>query len=145
MNYPDKVKIVEAGPRDGLQNEKKNITTQNKIELVERLSKAGVRFIEAAAFVSPKWVPKMADSGDVMKQLKRQSGVVYSALTPNLKGFKAALAAQVDEVAIFGAASETFSQKNINCSISESLQRFDPVTKQQKKQVCRCGDIYLAC
>ena len=114
MNYPDKVKIVEVGPRDGLQNEKKNITTQNKIELVERLAKAGVRFIETAAFVSPKWVPKMADSGDVMKQLKRESGVVYSALTPNMKGFNAALAAQVDEVAIFGAASETFSQKNIN-------------------------------
>ena len=133
MKYPDKVKIVEVGPRDGLQNEKNNITTQNKIELVERLSKAGVRFIEAAAFVSPKWVPKMADSGDVMKQLKRQSGVVYSALTPNMKGFNAALAAQVDEVAIFGAASETFSQKNINCSISESLQRFDPVTKAAKK------------
>ena len=133
MNYPDKVKIVEVGPRDGLQNEKKNITTQNKIELVERLSKAGVRFIEAAAFVSPKWVPKMADSGDVMKQLKRESGVVYSALTPNMKGFNAALAAQVDEVAIFGAASETFSKKNINCSISESIQRFDPVTKAARK------------
>ena len=125
MKYPDKVKIVEVGPRDGLQNETKNITTQNKIELVERLAKAGVRFIEAAAFVSPKWVPKMADSGDVMKQLKRESGVVYSALTPNMKGFNAALAAQVDEVAIFGAASETFSQKNTNCSIEESLKRFE--------------------
>ena len=133
MRYPDKVKIVEVGPRDGLQNEASNVTTQVKIELVERLAKAGVKFIEAAAFVSPKWVPKMADSGDVMKRIKRQADVVYSALIPNMNGFNAAVDAQADEVAVFGSASETFSQKNINCSIDESLQRFEPVAQAANK------------
>jgi hydroxymethylglutaryl-CoA lyase len=127
MNYPDKVKIVDVGPRDGLQNEAHDISTSTKVELVDRLTKAGLQFIEAAAFVSPMWVPKMADSGDVMAAIERRDGVVYSVLTPNMKGFEAAVAAKADEVAVFGAASETFSNKNINCSIEESLQRFVPV------------------
>ena len=127
MKYPDKVKIVDVGPRDGLQNEPSDISTETKVELVNRLSAAGLKFIEAAAFVSPKWVPKMADSGDVMKWIERREGVVYSVLTPNMKGFKAAQEARADEVSVFGAASETFSQKNINCTIEESLQRFEPV------------------
>ena len=127
MKYPDKVKIVDVGPRDGLQNEPSDISTETKVELVNRLSAAGLKFIEAAAFVSPKWVPKMADSGVVMEWIERREGVVYSVLTPNMKGFKAAQKARADEVSVFGAASETFSQKNINCSIEESLQRFEPV------------------
>ncbi|MBM08422.1 MAG: hydroxymethylglutaryl-CoA lyase [Magnetovibrio sp.] len=133
MKLPDKVKIVEVGPRDGLQNEITSITTEIKVELIERLANAGVKFIEAAAFVSPRWVPKMADSGEVMNRVNRQSNVVYSALTPNLKGFYAALEAKVDEVAIFAAASETFSERNINCSIDESLQRFNQVTEAAKR------------
>ena len=133
MKLPDKVKIVEVGPRDGLQNEITSITTEVKVELIERLANAGVKFIEAAAFVSPRWVPKMADSGEVMNRVNRQTNVVYSALTPNLKGFYAALEAKADEVAIFAAASETFSERNINCSIDESLQRFNQVTEAAKR------------
>ncbi len=132
MKLPDKVKIVEVGPRDGLQNEVTSIKTEVKVELIERLANAGVKFIEAAAFVSPRWVPKMADSGEVMKRINRQSNVVYSALTPNLKGFNAALESKVNEVAIFAAASESFSKKNINCSIDESFQRFEAVTEAAK-------------
>jgi hydroxymethylglutaryl-CoA lyase len=127
MKYPKRVKIVDVGPRDGLQNEPAEISTETKIELVERLADAGLRCIEAGAFVSPKWVPKMADSADVMARINRKPGVVYSVLTPNLKGFEGAVAARADEVAVFGAASEAFSQKNINCSIAESLDRFKPV------------------
>jgi len=132
MRYPDKVKIVDVGPRDGLQNEPADITTETKVELVDRLGRAGLSFIEAGAFVSPKWVPKMADSADVMARIQRREGVVYSVLTPNMKGFEAALAADADEVAVFGAASESFSQKNINCSIAESLERFQPVCDAAK-------------
>jgi hydroxymethylglutaryl-CoA lyase len=132
MNFPKRVKIVDVGPRDGLQNEPADITTETKIELVERLADAGLRFIEAGAFVSPKWVPKMADSADVMARIERRPGVVYSVLTPNLKGFEGAVAARADEVAVFGAASEAFSQKNINCSIAESLERFQPVCDAAK-------------
>ena len=117
---PKAVKIVEVGPRDGLQNEKQTIAAEIKIDLVNRLTAAGFPNIEAASFVSPKWVPQMATSTDVMNAISRKPGTIYSALVPNMKGFEAALAARVDEVVIFGAASEAFSQKNINCSIAES-------------------------
>ncbi|ALS98330.1 hydroxymethylglutaryl-CoA lyase [Lacimicrobium alkaliphilum] len=125
--YPKEVKIVEVGPRDGLQNEKGQIALADKVALVENLADAGLNMVETGSFVSPKWVPQMADSGEVFAAIKRKPGVTYSALTPNLKGFEAALAAGADEMAIFGAASESFTQKNINCSISESLERFAPV------------------
>jgi len=121
------VKIVEVGPRDGLQNEKLPIAVDVKVGLIERLVAAGVTQIEAASFVSPKWVPQMAGSGEVMQRVPRLPGVTYSALTPNLKGLEAAIAASCDEVAVFAAASEAFSQRNINCSIAESLERFVPV------------------
>lgn len=124
MALPEQVKIVEVSPRDGLQNEKEFIPTAVKIELVNRLSDAGFPNVEAVSFVSPKWVPQMADGADVMAGIQRKPGTLYSALTPNLRGFEAALAAGVDEVVIFGAASEAFSQKNINCSIAESIDRF---------------------
>jgi hydroxymethylglutaryl-CoA lyase len=134
---PKKVKIVEVGPRDGLQNEKQEVTAATKIELVNRLSAAGFQNVEAASFVSPKWVPQMATSADVMAGIARKPGVIYSALTPNMKGFEAALAAKADEVVIFGAASEAFSQKNINCSIAESIDRFAPVAAEAKKHGMR--------
>ena len=118
MTLPTQVKLVEVGPRDGLQNEKETIPAEVKIELVDRLTDAGFVNIEAASFVSPKWVPQMATSAEVMDKIRRKPGVIYSALTPNMKGFEAALAAQADEVVIFGAASEAFSQRNINCSIA---------------------------
>lgn len=124
-----KVKMVEVGPRDGLQNEKEFVPTEVKVELINRLTDAGFPNIEAASFVSPKWVPQMADGSDVMAKIQRKEGVIYSALTPNMKGFEAALAAGADEVVIFGAASEAFSQKNINCSIAESIARFEPVAE----------------
>ncbi|MDD9876922.1 MAG: hydroxymethylglutaryl-CoA lyase [Magnetovibrio sp.] len=127
MQLPDKVKIVEMGPRDGLQNEAETVPCGVKVELIDRLTATGLQFIEAGSFVSPKWVPQMADSADVMAGIARKPGVVYSVLTPNMKGFEAAVAADADEVAIFGAASEAFSKKNINCSIEESLARFEPV------------------
>lgn len=126
-HFPSKVSIVEVGARDGLQNEKAVLSSKDKIRLVNLLSASGLKRIEAGSFVSPKWVPQMADSDEVFEGISRVKEVVYSALTPNLKGFEAALAVGVDEVAIFGAASESFSQKNINCSISESLKRFEPV------------------
>lgn len=129
MNLPDYVKIVEVSPRDGLQNEKSEVSTADKIELVDRLSAAGFPNIEAASFVSPKWIPQMADSAQVMAGIKRNSTIIYSVLTPNMKGFDAAMAAGADEVVIFGAASESFSQRNINCSIAESLERFEPVAQ----------------
>ena len=132
MALPTKVKIVEVGPRDGLQNEKETIPADIKIELVNRLTDAGLPNIEAASFVSPKWVPQMATSAEVMEKIRRKPGVIYSVLTPNMKGFEAALAAKADEVVIFGAASEAFSQKNINCSIAESIARFEPVAKAAK-------------
>ncbi|ALM90945.1 Hydroxymethylglutaryl-CoA lyase [Alteromonas stellipolaris LMG 21856] len=126
-HFPSKVSIVEVGARDGLQNEKAILSAKDKIHLVNLLNASGLKRIEAGSFVSPKWVPQMADSDEVFKGISRVKEVIYSALTPNLKGFEAALAVGVDEVAIFGAASESFSQKNINCSISESLKRFEPV------------------
>ncbi len=124
MNLPSKVRLVEVGPRDGLQNEKQPISVADKIQLVNDLNAAGLSTIEVGSFVSPKWVPQMAGSAEVFTGIERKPGVVYQALTPNLKGFEAALAAGADEVAVFAAASEAFSQKNINCSISESLERF---------------------
>ena len=127
MKLPAKVKIVEVGPRDGLQNEKEVVPTATKIELIERLAEAGVRVIEATSFVSPKWVPQMGDNAAVMRGIKRHAATVYPVLTPNLQGFDAAIEAGATEVAIFGAASESFSRKNINCSIAESLKRFEPI------------------
>ncbi|WP_338861750.1 hydroxymethylglutaryl-CoA lyase [Mycetohabitans rhizoxinica] len=130
---PGWVKIVEVGPRDGLQAEKVQVPTDVKVGLLDRLSAAGFANIEAASFVSPKWVPQMADGADVMARIQRRAGTLYSALTPNMQGLEAALAARVDEVVIFGAASEAFSQRNINCSIAESLARFAPVAKAAKE------------
>ena len=127
MNLPKRVRIVEVGPRDGLQNEKKEVPTEIKLELIERLADAGLPAVEATAFVSPKWIPQMADHIEVLERIRRKPGVDYPVLTPNLKGFEAARAAGATEVAIFGAASEAFSRKNINCSIAESLERFRPV------------------
>ena len=131
MAFPQQVRIVEMAPRDGLQNEPGPvIATETKVELINRLSATGLRHIEAASFVSPKWVPQMGDAAQVMAQIERVPGVVYSALTPNLKGLEAAIAADVEEVAVFSAASEAFTQKNINCSIAESLDRFAPLVEQ---------------
>jgi hydroxymethylglutaryl-CoA lyase len=127
MNLPKHVRIVEVGPRDGLQNEKGEVPTAVKLELIERLADAGLPAVEATAFVSPKWIPQMADHTEVLERVRRKPGVSYPVLTPNLKGFEAARAAGATEVAIFGAASEAFSRKNINCSIAESLERFRPV------------------
>ncbi|SIT80852.1 hydroxymethylglutaryl-CoA lyase [Mycetohabitans sp. B4] len=132
-SLPGRVKIVEVGPRDGLQAEKSQVSTDVKVELIDRLSAAGFTNIEAASFVSPKWVPQMADGADVMARIQRRAGTLYSALTPNMKGLEVALAARLDEVVIFGAASEAFSQHNINCSIAESLARFTPVAKVAKE------------
>ncbi len=123
------VTIVEVGPRDGLQNEQRPIPAANKIELIDLLSAVGFGRIEAASFVSPKWVPQMADGAEVMAGITRRPGTSYAALTPNMKGYEAARAAKADEVAIFGAASESFIQKNINCSIAESIERFRPVAQ----------------
>lgn len=134
MKIPKKVRIVEVGPRDGLQNEKALIPTQVKIQLIEDLVGAGLSYIEAGSFVNPKWVPQMADSAEVFSGIQRQPGVTYAALTPNLQGFERALAAGANEVAIFAAASESFSQKNINCSIAESLQRFEVLTAAAQTQ-----------
>lgn len=127
MTLPSHVKIVEVGPRDGLQNEKEVVPTETKIELINRLADAGVRVIEATSFVSPKWVPQMADNAAVMLGIKRHTATVYPVLTPNLQGFDSAIQAGASEVAIFAAASESFSRKNINCSIAESLKRFEPI------------------
>ncbi|XP_053123095.1 hydroxymethylglutaryl-CoA lyase, mitochondrial isoform X1 [Hemicordylus capensis] len=131
--FPKYVKIVEVGPRDGLQNEKNLVPTQVKIDLIDMLSETGLSVIEATSFVSPKWVPQMADHTEVMQGIQKAPGISYPVLTPNLKGFQAALAAGAKEVSIFGAASELFTKKNINCSIEESLQRFDDVLKAAKE------------
>jgi hydroxymethylglutaryl-CoA lyase len=128
------IKIVEVGPRDGLQNEPREVPTAVKVELIERLADAGLQAVEATAFVSPKWIPQMADHTEVLERIRRKPGVSYPVLTPNLKGLEAARAAGATEVAIFGAASETFSRKNINCSIAESLERFKPVVEAAQKQ-----------
>ena len=129
MELPQRVKLVEVGPRDGLQNEKQPVPASVKIELVHRLQEAGLTDIEVTSFVSPKWVPQMADNAEVMAGIARKPGVRYSVLTPNLQGFDAAVRTRPDEIAVFGAASEAFSQKNINCSIVESIERFRPVVQ----------------
>ncbi|SDR47945.1 hydroxymethylglutaryl-CoA lyase [Paraburkholderia fungorum] len=139
-----KVRIVEVGPRDGLQNEPSFVPTATKVELIRRLMKAGVIAIEAAAFVSPKWVPQMADGAQVLREIERREGVVLSALVPNLKGFDAALEARCDEVAVFAAASESFSQKNINCSVDESIDRFEPVVERARQEGVRVRG-YVSC
>jgi hydroxymethylglutaryl-CoA lyase len=133
MQFPESVKIVEVAPRDGLQNEKEFIPTEVKVELVNRLANAGFQNVESASFVSPKWVPQMADGAAVMAAITRRPGTIYSVLTPNLRGFHDAAQAGVDEVVIFGAASEAFSQRNINCSIAESIARFEPVADAAKR------------
>ncbi len=133
MTIPSRVKLVDVGPRDGLQNEKQTVPAAIKIELVHRLQDAGLTEIEVTSFVSPKWVPQMADNAEVMAGLQRKAGVRYSALTPNMKGFEAALLSKPDEIVVFAAASEAFSQKNINCSIEESIERFAPVVEAARK------------
>jgi len=144
MALPTQVRIVDVGPRDGLQNEPDAIGTATKLELIDRLGAAGLTHIEAASFVSPRWVPQMADHREVMTGLVRRPGVTYSALTPNLKGLEAALECGVEEVAVFAAASESFSQKNINCSIAESLARFEPVLERAKQAKVRVRG-YVSC
>ena len=133
MSLPKHVKMVEVGPRDGLQNEKAEISVATRIELVDRLSASGLPVIEAGSFVSPKWVPQMAASEEVLGGIQRRPGTVYSALTPNMQGYTRAVAARADEVAVFGAASESFTRKNINCSIEESLERFRPLVQQAQQ------------
>jgi len=129
MKYPKRVKMVEVGPRDGLQNEPGSVPTDVKVALIDRLSDAGLQVVEAGSFVSPKWVPQMADTAEVMARIRRKPGATYPVLVPNMKGLEAALAAKAEEIAIFGAATEAFSKRNINCSIAESLQRFEPVCR----------------
>ena len=138
MKYPSKVKLVDVGPRDGLQNEKGAVPASVKIELVHRLQDAGLTEIEVTSFVSPKWVPQMADAAEVMAGIQRKPGVRYSVLTPNMKGFEAAVLSKPDEIVVFAAASEAFSQRNINCSIAESIERFRPVVA-----AARANDIYV--
>ncbi|WP_455556644.1 hydroxymethylglutaryl-CoA lyase [Comamonas sp.] len=138
MSYPTRVKLVEVGPRDGLQNEKQPVPAATKIELVHRLQAAGCKEIEVTSFVSPKWVPQMADNAEVMNGITRLPGVRYSVLTPNMKGYEAAALTRPDEIVVFGAASEAFSQKNINCSIAESIERFAPVV-----EAARAAGIYV--
>ncbi|NMX59277.1 hydroxymethylglutaryl-CoA lyase [Pseudomonas sp. WS 5146] len=133
MSLPSYVRLVEVGPRDGLQNEAQPISVADKVQLVDALSSAGLSYIEVGSFVSPKWVPQMAGSAEVFAQIQRTPGVTYGALAPNLRGFEDALAAGVKEVAVFAAASEAFSQRNINCSISDSLERFAPIMTAAKQ------------
>ena len=133
MSLPSHVRLVEVGPRDGLQNEAQPISVADKVQLVDALSAAGLSYIEVGSFVSPKWVPQMAGSAEVFAQIQRKPGVTYGALAPNLRGFDDALAAGVKEVAVFAAASEAFSQRNINCSINESLERFAPIMAAAKQ------------
>lgn len=144
MNLPTSVRLVEVGPRDGLQNEKQPISVANKVRLVDDLTAAGLSYVEVGSFVSPKWVPQMAGSAEVFAGIRRKPGITYAALTPNLKGFEAALEARVEEVAVFAAASEAFSQKNINCSIAESLQRFVPLMEAAKAANVRVRG-YVSC
>jgi len=138
------IRVVEVGPRDGLQNEPGEVPTAVKIELIERLADAGLPAVEATAFVSPKWIPQMADHTEVLERIRRKAGVAYPVLAPNLKGFEAARAAGAEEVAVFGAASEAFSKKNINCSIDESLDRFRPIVSEAKKYNIRVRG-YVSC
>jgi hydroxymethylglutaryl-CoA lyase len=144
IELPKHVRLVEVGPRDGLQNEKQPVPAAVKIELVQRLQAAGLKEIEVTSYVSPKWVPQMAGSAEVFAQIQQKPGVTYAALTPNMQGFEAAMLAGVKEVAVFAAASEAFSQKNINCSIAESLERFVPVMDAAREQGIRVRG-YVSC
>lgn len=144
MRYPRSVKLVDVAPRDGLQNEPVHVPTDVKVGLIERLAEAGLRVVEATSFVSPKWVPQMADAAEVMARIRRKPGVGYPVLVPNLKGLEAALAAGAEEIAVFGAASEAFSRRNINCSIDESLDRFAPVCEQALARGLRVRG-YISC
>ena len=141
---PSRVRIVEMGPRDGLQNEARAVPTAVKLELIHRLVDAGLPAVEATAFVSPKWVPQMADNADVMRGLKRKPGINYPVLVPNLKGLETALEVGVDEIAVFGAATEAFSKRNINCTIAESLERFRPVVEAALAKKVRVRG-YISC
>lgn len=144
QQLPQQIKIVEVSPRDGLQNETGLVDVKDKVKLIEMLSAAGVKHIEATGFVSPKWVPQLADAAAVCAALKPQQGVHYSALTPNMKGFEAALTAGIKEVAVFTAASQSFTQKNINCSIEESFQRFEPILQEAKRHNIKVRG-YVSC
>jgi hydroxymethylglutaryl-CoA lyase len=144
MTLPTRVRLVEVGPRDGLQNEKALVPAEVKVALIDLLTDAGLPAIEATSFVSPKWVPQMSDAADVMARIRRRPGVRYPVLTPNLKGFDGALAAGADEVAVFVAASETFSQKNINCTIAQSLERVQPVFEAARTHGVRVRG-YVSC
>ncbi|MBU0888217.1 MAG: hydroxymethylglutaryl-CoA lyase [Alphaproteobacteria bacterium] len=144
MALPSRVKIVEVGPRDGLQNEAQIIPAAVKIALIDRLSAAGLKVVESGSFVSPKWVPQMADTAEVLAGISKKPGTVYPVLVPNLKGLEGALAAGVMEIAVFGAASESFSQRNINCSIAESLERFRPVVETALQNDIRVRG-YISC
>lgn len=144
MNLPKSVRLVEVGPRDGLQNEKQPISVADKVRLIDDLTAAGLSYIEVGSFVSPKWVPQMAGSAEVFAGIQRKPDITYAALTPNLKGFEAALEAKVEEVAVFAAASEAFSQRNINCSIADSLQRFVPLMEAAKTANVRVRG-YVSC
>ncbi|MBD9397050.1 hydroxymethylglutaryl-CoA lyase [Pseudomonas sp. PDM11] len=144
MSLPRRVRLVEVGPRDGLQNEKQPISVADKVRLVDDLSAAGLGYIEVGSFVSPKWVPQMAGSAEVFAGIEQRPGVTYAALTPNLQGLEAALAAGVKEVAVFAAASEAFSQRNINCSIAESLKRFEPLMDTARQHGVRVRG-YVSC
>jgi hydroxymethylglutaryl-CoA lyase len=144
MKYPHKVKMVDVGPRDGLQNEPAPVSTDIKVRLIERLADAGLPVVEATSFVSPKWVPQMADAAEVMARIRRKPGVSYPVLVPNLKGLEGALAARAEEVAVFAAASEAFSKRNINCSIDESLDRFAPVCEAAAAKGVRVRG-YVSC
>jgi len=137
MRVPQRVRMVEVGPRDGLQNEAQILPAATKIALIEQLADAGLSVIEAGSFVSPKWIPQMADTAAVLAGLKRKAGVSYPVLVPNIKGFDAARAAGVEEIAVFAAASESFSRRNINCSIAESLERFAPVAAASRRHGMR--------
>jgi len=144
MSLPDRVKMVEVGPRDGLQNEAQIVPLAVKVELINRLSATGLKVIEAGSFVSPKWVPQMADTAEVLSRIHRRPGVRYPVLVPNMKGLEASLAAGVDGIAVFGAASETFSRRNINCSIDESLERFRPVVAEARSRAVPVRG-YISC
>ncbi|MGN8259644.1 hydroxymethylglutaryl-CoA lyase [Pseudomonas sp. SMSB3] len=144
MPIPTTVRVVEVGPRDGLQNEAQPISVADKVCLVDALADAGLRYIEVGSFVSPKWVPQMAGSAEVFAAIAQQPGVTYAALAPNMRGFEAAVAAGVKEVAVFAAATEAFSQRNINCSISESLQRFEPIMEAAQRHDVRVRG-YVSC
>jgi len=144
MPLPEKVRLVEVGPRDGLQNEAQPISVADKVQLVDDLTDAGLAYIEVGSFVSPKWVPQMAGSAEVFAGIQQRPGVTYAALAPNLRGFEDALAAGVKEVAVFAAASEAFSQRNINCSISDSLKRFEPIMEAARSHGVRVRG-YVSC